>query len=147
MRILFENVIVEGTVDELLMFLGMGNEVVCKEDIEEDDRENITFIMTYNEVCSSWVPNAYVNQKILSNSIQLFQDLLDSGVNDYFLIEDVCKALGIPNCYINDKFDGPYGWETGDVIDIGLNDRKNREFMRGESTYAVLTFNCRRIDI
>lgn len=98
--------------------------------------DNIT--VWFNKECIGWNTDPQYNKMFLQHQQQYFNDLLRSRGHLY--LNEVFDTLGIPRT----KFGQISGWvyeDENSYVDFGLNSEKNKEFINGKTTDALLDFN------
>lgn len=115
------------------------NEVnVRKEQIEEVNKPDTSvYAKWFNDGCTGWIKNPEYNLMFLRMQERYANDFLKA--KGHLFLNEVYDILGIPRTSAG----AVVGWiyDENSVVDFGLTDKCNQDFVNGCSFDVLLNFN------
>ena len=116
-----------------------------------DKTENVSeYARVFDGGCNSWMKISEYNKLFLQSKQNCCNDLLKSRANSsmsktgYLFLNEVYDMLGFPRTKAGEIVGWVYNEENpiGDnLVDFGLNDERNSDFINGFKNTAILDFN------
>lgn len=141
MRLMYDNIVIEGTVDEVLDF------VKGKADMGDDTMldDNFFYEFMFDDENPNYSTNADYNRLFLASKEKYLNDIL--RLRGVVTLYKCLSVLGVEPSIDDPSYTHmtQYGYVYSEKIDFGLDDPDNKDFIDGKVPYAVIKLHAKNL--